>query len=248
MDWNPQQYEKFRAAREAPFDDLAALIRADERMRIVDLGCGPGTLTRKLGDRFADAELVGVDSSAAMLTEAGERTAPGVRFVQGSIEDFAEGRLLDGHFDLIFSNSALHWVPDHATLIAKLAARLSARGQLAVQLPADDFNSTRKIFADIAGWRHEMATLDIAEYAQLLYAAKLVDPVVLEKIYPHVLDDADAVLEWSKGTALLPYLERLPPAQHGPYVEEVRRRLHARYPERPVFFPFRRIIFYARRA
>ena len=139
-------------------------------------------------------------------------------------------------------------MPDHATLLPKLVARLSARGQLAVQLPADEYNSTRKIFADVAGWRHDMATLDIAEYAQLLYAAGLADPTVYEKIYPHVLPDADAVLEWAKGTALLPYLERLPPAQHGPYLEEVRRRLHARYPERPVFFPFRRIIFHARRA
>ena len=90
-----------------------------------------------------------------------------------------------------------------------------------------------------------MATLDIGAYAQILYAAGLTDPIVLEKIYPHVLDDADAVLEWAKGAALLPYLERLPPAQHPPFLDEVRRGLHARHPERPVFFPFRRIIFYA---
>ncbi|HEY2746841.1 MAG TPA: trans-aconitate methyltransferase, partial [Polyangia bacterium] len=133
-------------------------------------------------------------------------------------------------------------------LVGKLVARLSARGQLAVQLPADDYNSARTIFADVAGWRYEMGTLDIAAYAELLFAAKLDDIDVFEKIYPHVLADADAVLEWARGTALLPYLERLPPAQHAPYLEEVRRRLHARYPERPVFFPFRRIIFYARRA
>jgi len=217
-------------------------------MRVVDLGCGPGALTRKLAARFADAEIVGIDSSPAMLRKANEVATSGLRFVEGSIEAFADGGVLDGPFDLIFSNAALHWVPDHATLVPKLVARLTARGQLAVQLPADEYNSTRKIFADVAGWRHEMATLDIAEYAQLLYAAGLADPVVFEKIYPHVLADADAVLEWARGTALLPYIERLPPAQHAPYLEEVRRRLHARYPERPVFFPFRRIIFYARRA
>jgi trans-aconitate 2-methyltransferase len=217
-------------------------------MRVVDLGCGPGTLTRKLADRFSDAEIVGIDSSAAMLQKANELATSGLRFVQGSIEEFADGGALDGPFDLILSNAALHWVPDHATLVPKLAKRLSARGQLAVQLPADEYNSTRKIFADVAGWRHDMATLDIAEYAQLLYAAGLADPVVFEKIYPHVLADADAVLEWAKGTALLPYLERLPPAQHAPYLEEVRKRLNARYPDKPVFFPFRRIIFYARRS
>lgn len=248
MDWSPQQYEKFRAARAAPFADVVALVRPEARMRVVDLGCGPGPLTRQLADRFADAEVVGLDSSPPMLAEARALATPRLRFVEGSIEAFAAGGVVDGAFDLIFSNAALQWVPDHAALVGALAGRLSPRGQLAVQLPADEYNSTRKIFADVAGWRHQMATLDIADYAQLLYAAGFADPVVLEKIYPHLLDDADAVLEWAKGTALLPYLERLPPAQHAPYLEEVRRRLHARYPERPVFFPFRRIIFHARRA
>lgn len=248
MEWNPQQYDKFRSAREQPFADVVALIEPDGVERVVDLGCGPGNLTEKLAAQYPRAQVIGLDSSAPMLQKAAERTAPNLRFQQASIEDFAGGGALDGSFDVIFSNAALHWVPDHKALVPRLVARLSARGQLAVQLPSDDYNSTRKIFADVAGWRHEMATLDIAEYAQLLYAAGLADPLVFEKIYPHILPDADAVLEWAKGTALLPYLERLPPAQHPPYLEEVRRRLHARYPERPVFFPFRRIIFYARRA
>jgi trans-aconitate 2-methyltransferase len=249
MEWNPQQYDKFRAAREQPYVDVMALL-ADPgpRARIVDLGCGPGSLTVKLAARFADADIVGLDASAPMLAKAAELGGPRLRFVTATIEDFAAGGVVDGSFDLIFSNSALHWVPDHATLIGKLVARLSPRGQLAVQLPSDDYSPSRTIFADVAGWRYEAATLDIAAYAQLLYAAGLPDPIVLEKIYPHILDDADAVLEWAKGAALLPYLERLPPAQHAPYLEEVRRRLHARYPERPVFFPFRRIIFHGRRA
>ena len=93
-----------------------------------------------------------------------------------------------------------------------------------------------------------MATLDIAEYAQLLYAAGLADPTVFEKIYPHVLPDADAVLEWAKGTALLPYLERLPPAQRAAVSRGGAAPAACAHPERPVFFPFRRIIFYARRA
>ncbi len=248
MDWNPQQYEKFRGAREQPFDDVVALIAPAPRLRIVDLGCGTGTLTRKLAARFTDAEVIGVDSSAAMLKKAADEADPRLRFVEATIEELAAGGAVDGTFDVIFSNSALHWVADHETLIGKLAARLGARGQLAVQLPSEGYASARTIFSDVAGWRYELATLDISAYAQLLYAAGFAEPLVFEKVYPHVLADADAVLEWSKGTALLPYLERLPPAQHAPYLEEVRRRLHARFPERPVFFPFRRIIFYARRA
>ena len=244
MEWNPQQYGKFGAEREAPFVDLMALIAP--ATRVVDLGCGTGTLTRRLAEAWPQSSVVGIDSSAAMLEKA--RAAAGAQYVDGTIETFADGGVVDGVFDLIFSNSALHWVADHDKLIPKLVARLAPSGQLAVQLPADEYNSARSIFADVAGWRHQMATLDIGAYARVLHAAGLGQLTVYEKIYPHTLDDAEAVLEWAKGTALLPYLERLPPAQHAPFLDEVRRRLQARHPEKPVFFPFRRIIFYGRRA
>lgn len=248
MDWNPQQYEKFNSAREAPFHDLVALVRARSRSiaRAIDLGCGPGRLTAKLATLWPGATVIGLDSSATMLAHA--PSTENVRFVNATIEEFAAGGAVDGAFDVVFSNAALHWVADHDQIVPKLVARLNAGGQLAVQLPVDDYNSARSIFADVAGWRHQMATLDIVEYARILHKAGMEDMTVYEKVYPHMLADADAVLEWAKGTALLPYLERLPPAQHAPFLDEVLRRLRARHPETPVFFPFRRIIFYARRA
>jgi trans-aconitate 2-methyltransferase len=248
MDWDPRQYEKFRAAREQPFDDLAALLDAGGVRRVIDLGCGPGNLTRKLAERLPEAEVIGLDSSAAMLADAAQHAGPRLSFVAATIETFADGGAVDGEFDLIFSNAALHWVPEHGEVLPKLIARLRPRGQIAAQLPADDYNPARVIFADAAGWRHRMSTLDITAYAELLYASGMEALNVFEKVYPHILPDADGVLEWAKGTALLPYLARLPPAQHAPYLEEVRRRLHTCYPTRPVFFPFRRVIFYGRRA
>jgi trans-aconitate 2-methyltransferase len=246
MEWNPKQYEKFTAAREAPFFDLIALIHRRPHMSVVDLGCGTGNLSEKLANALPDADVLGLDSSPAMLESAAARARPGLRFADGRIEDFAGAGGAD--YDLIFSHSALHWASDHARLIPRLLARLKPGGQLAVQLPADDDSPARVVFADAAGWRHELGTLDIAQYAELLYAQDVADMTVYEKVYPHVLHNADAVLEWARGTALLPYLQRLPPAQHGPYLDEVRRRLLACYPGSPVFFPFRRIIFWARRA
>lgn len=246
MEWNPQQYEKFMSAREQPFVDLLARIDKRPRLRVVDLGCGPGTLTRKLAEALPDAEVTGLDSSPSMLARAAELARPGLRFVEQTIEAWADDA--GEPYDLVFSNAALQWVPDHATLVPKILARVAPRGQIVVRLPADDYNPMRAVFADAAGWRHQMATLDITAYAELLYRAGLEALDVFEKIYPHVLPDADAVLEWAKGTALLPYLERLPPAQHAPYLDEVRRRLHACYPTRPVFFPFRRVVFCAHRA
>jgi trans-aconitate 2-methyltransferase len=246
MKWNPAQYDKFNAAREAPLYDLLALVDKRPGMRVVDLGCGPGNITAKLAAALPDSDVLGIDSSAEMLATAAEHAAPKLRFEVGRIEDFAAA---SGHdYDLIFSNAALQWVPEHAYVIPRLLERLAPGGQLAVQLPADDYNPARLVFAEVAGWRYELASLDITAYAEILYGNGVTDMTVFEKVYPHVLADADAVLEWGKGTALLPYMEKLPPAQREPYLDEVRRRLHARYPQKPVFFPFRRIVFYARRA
>src|SRR5437764_347645 len=91
MDWNPEQYDKFRAAREMPFLDVAGLVDAARVRRAVDLGCGPGNLTRKLAERLHDADLVGIDSSPAMLAQAAPLGGLHLRFVQASIEEFAGG-------------------------------------------------------------------------------------------------------------------------------------------------------------
>jgi trans-aconitate 2-methyltransferase len=246
MDWNPEQYARFSAAREAPFDDLLALVPRRPRLRVVDLGCGPGILTRKLADALPDSDVLGIDSSPAMLARAAGEARPGLRFAQKSIEELVAG---DDKFDLVFSNSALHWVPDHARLIPGLLAHVVPGGQLVAQLPSDDFNPMRVIFAEAAGWRHQMGTLDISAYAQLLWQnGAREELLVLEKIYPHVLPDAAAVLEWGKGTALLPYLERLDAAGQAALLADIRARLERHFPTGPVFFPFRRTIFSARRA
>src|SRR3954468_23976629 len=86
MEWDPKKYDKFRAAREQPFADVVALIEPVAQMPVVDLGCGPGSLTRKLGERFHQAEIVGIDSSQPMLDKANELATSGLRFVAGDIE------------------------------------------------------------------------------------------------------------------------------------------------------------------
>jgi trans-aconitate 2-methyltransferase len=246
MDWDPKQYGKFMAAREAPFADLLALVGKKPGMRVVDLGCGPGNLTRKLADALDGATVVGIDNSAAMLDKAAGEARPGLTFRQQSIEDFVRS---DEKYDLVFSNAALHWVHGHETLLPALLARLDAGGQITVQLPSDDYNPMRVIFAEAAGWRHKMGTLDIAAYANLLWQhGAREDMLVFEKIYPHLVADADAVLEWGKGTALLPYLEGRDAAAQAALIADIRARLKAYYPTGPVFFPFRRTIFSARRA
>ena len=68
--WQPEQYARFQGPRTQPFRDLLAMVQRRPGMRVVDLGCGPGELTRALHDQLGAAATLGLDSSPAMLEKA----------------------------------------------------------------------------------------------------------------------------------------------------------------------------------
>src|SRR5438477_11376422 len=87
--WDPTQYDRFRDEREQPFFDLLALVRPKPGMRVVDLGCGTGKLTRTLHEHLGAAETVGVDRSDSMLAGTRDQAQPpGLRFEVGTIDAF----------------------------------------------------------------------------------------------------------------------------------------------------------------
>src|SRR5262249_52228670 len=149
--WDPQQYERFRSERKQPFLDLLALVQPRPGMRVVDLGCGTGDLTVELHRTLQARETLGLDSSSSMLAKA--PAEPGVRFAEGDIERFR-----GGPFDLIFSNAALHWVPDHPALLKRLTAALAPGGQLAVQMPANEEHASHQTAVEVAK-SHEFKVL-----------------------------------------------------------------------------------------
>ena len=249
MPWNPAVYHKFQQQRAAPFEDLSALVHRRDGLRVIDLGCGTGELTRRLADLLPNSQVVGVDNSAEMLAEAAAYARPGLRFEQQAIED------VGGVWDLIFSHAALQWLDNHDRLIPALFRMLAPGGQLAVQMPsnhthyahvaAHELGVTEPYAGAFAGWTRNFPVLSIEDYARLLFEADAEDIIVFEKIYPHIMKDADAIADWTSGTLLVPYMERLPEALREPFMADYRTRLRARWPESPVFYGFRRTLFSA---
>ena len=128
-------------------------------------------------------------------------------------------------------------MPDHADLLPRLLRLLNPGGQLAVQLPSNHQHPTHLLIAETArdepfagalgGWVRESPVLGIEAYAELLHAAGGIDLVVLEKVYPHVLDNADAMADWTSGTAMLPYVERLPAEMRDAFMGAYREKLRS---------------------
>ena len=228
MPWNPDKYHQFQTQRSAPFDDLLKLVDIRPGLRVVDLGCGTGELTRRLADSLPDSNVLGLDASPQMLERAKEFIRPGLRFELGNQAD------LDGEWDLIFSNAALQWSDNHEQLIPNLFNRLAPGGQIAVQVPSNHNSTAHLTIIDVAGrepfvsalggWTRQSPVLPIETYAELLFREEAQEILVFEKVYPHVLENADAILDWISGTALVPYFERLG-EQKDEFMNELQKEL-----------------------
>ena len=254
--WDADQYEKFRGERSRPFFDLLSRIPDGSYKSIFDLGCGTGDLTAVLADQWPEARVIGVDNSDEMLAAAAAHADPGrLDFVKDDIATWKSAQPAD----LIVSNAAFHWVPDHEALIRRVAEFLGKKGILAVQVPANFDSPSHTLLRDtIAGgpWagklegclRHDIV-LPPSRYVEISWSCGLrID--AWETIYQHVLAGKDAVLEWMKGTGLRPVVKALEGAERDEFLSAYAARLRAAYPETPsgTIFSFRRVFFVARKS
>ena len=254
-DWNPAIYERYKAQRDRPALDLLLRIPGDlDPSEVWDLGCGTGEHAALLAARHPGAAVHGLDSSEAMLRSARRRPAK-VDWRLGDIAAFAP----DVAPDLIFSNAALQWVPGHATLFPALAGALASEGVLACQIPMTGEGLWRELLRETAReprWAarfegdeptHADAPSDYYGWLAPLCGGG-VDIWTTE--YLHLLQGDDPVLDWARGTALIPYLNALAPAERPAFEDSFGEKVRAAYPAREdgvTLLPFRRLFIVARR-
>jgi trans-aconitate 2-methyltransferase len=248
--WSPQQYERFAREREQPFWDLLAMVEPTPGGAAVDLGCGTGELTRALHERTGASETVGVDSSARMLERA--PAAAGLGFDHRDIRDYEPPAPLA----LVFSNAALHWLPDHRALFARLRSWLTPGGQLAVQMPDNMDAITHRTAAEVArdprfapqlqSAERRGALLSAEEYAVLLHELGFAQQTVVRRIYAHLLPGRDDVVEWFRGSLLTEYERNLPREVFDDFLAAYRATLLPRLDDRrPYLLPFPRLLLWA---
>ena len=258
--WDPGQYHRFADHRLRPALELLSRVPITGASLVCDLGCGSGNVTRIIAERFSDARVAGVDVSNEMLAKAAEAPSR-IEWIRADIAQWEPERAPD----LIYSNAALHWVDDHATLFPRLFGFVAPGGCLAVQMPLS-FSMTshvlmRETLADggaggsalgdesLAAAVARKWVLDAGVYYDLL-APEAGSVDVWETEYLQRLEGEDPVLEWVKATGLRPILNGLQGTERQRFIEVYRERLRRAYPRRAgghVLYPFRRLFVVATR-
>ncbi|WP_439693684.1 methyltransferase domain-containing protein [Curtobacterium sp. SP.BCo] len=257
MRWDPARYAAFGDERSRPFHELVAQVGLEAPRRVVDLGCGPGTLTATLAARWPTASVVGIDSSAEML--ASPPTGPGLSFELGSIEDWTPGPT----DDVVVTNAALQWVPSHVSLLPAWLDAMPSGSWFAMQVPGNFGSPSHALMRSVAaegpwasaldGVLREDPVLDPAGYLGIMLDAGL-EARAWETTYAQLLPGADPVLAWVRGTGLRPALQALDAADPSggltaAYESRYATALREAYPAgaHGTVYPFRRVFAVGRK-
>lgn len=249
--WDVGQYTKFADQRMRPGLDLIGHLPATDPETVVDLGCGNGSLTRILHQRWPQALVIGIDGSADML-EVARPTDPGITWLETEIGRWQPDNLVD----VIYSNAALHWVSDHACLFARLLQSVKPGGCLAVQMPDNWDQPSHTIpeqMLDSGSWpdsarsaflRHPVGSA--SDYRRWLQEASSVD--LWRTTYYQTLVGDNPVLEWVKGSVLAPVMAAMNLQMRKLFEARLAEAYAAAYPPEPdkaTLFAFSRLFIVA---
>lgn len=253
MKWDPLKYVQFGDYRDRPFFDLTGRIHSERPRQVVDLGCGPGTLTATLAQRWPDAQVVGLDSSAEMLAKAAKAViqAEGQSGLTFELADIAHW-MPSAETDVVVTNAALRWVPGHQEMLGRWLAVLRPGAWFGMQVPGNFNAPSHSLMRELAGtarWRPFLEGVlrggesvgEPDDYLRIMLDAGC-SADAWETTYLQVLSGPEPVLEWVRGTALRPVLAVLSVEEGRAFEAEYAAALRVAYPETPhgTVFPFRR--------
>lgn len=250
--WDPSEYLKFKDERTRPSIDLVSRINIFSPETVIDIGCGPGNSTEVLKKRWPGCTITGIDNSPEMIEKA-KQDFPDQKW---HIQDAS---CIDSNtkYDVVFSNAAIQWIPDHEKLVPDFLQLVRANGALAIQTPLFNGMPVRNIiddtFKDVTG-KDDFNINNIFTFhdAQFYYdlLANIVERLEMwETSYIHIMDSHKKIIEMIRSTGMKPYLESIDDIDTKlEFEKNILNRTEAVYKTEKngkVLFPFRRLFFIA---
>lgn len=204
------------------------LLSLKEGDRVIDLGCGDGSLTQKLADMGAD--VLGIDASAEMIALA-KKTHPNLPFERADALEFSANPPADA----VFSNAVFHWIDakDHPLLLSRINRALRPGGVLACEFGGKGNNGAihaalKKIFAK-RGLEYECPFYfpSVGEYATLLERAGF--KVEFASLFDRPTEQAgeDGLANWIRMFDKIPF-EGIPAREADEIMAEAARELEGK--------------------
>ncbi len=135
FNWNGETYAAANSIQSSVGEALIDSVRFSPDMSVLDAGCGSGNLTALLAKKVPNGHVLGVDSSESMIEKArglmGLQSVSNLEFRKCAINEIE----FKEQFDLIFSNSVLHWVVETADGLCRLFRALKPGGDIILQFP-----------------------------------------------------------------------------------------------------------------
>ena len=213
--WTSDSYRTNAAYVPALGAAVFSLLNPQPGERILDVGCGEGSLTERLA--AAGASVVGIDTSDEMVAEARSRGLD-ARLID------AEQLPFDREFDAVFSNAALHWVRDHDAMLAGVYRALKPGGRFVAEFGGHGNIAAIQVAIRSVLARHKWETnihrfyATPAEYSARLHAhnfnVKEID------LIPRPTPLPTGIRGWLE-TFERATLDRIPENQREPFIREV---------------------------
>lgn len=261
MKWDPTKYTEFANYRGRPYQDLLGQLGEINPTHVIDLGCGPGNMTKLLAEKWPEAQIHGLDSSPEMISRAQQTVnLPNLSFAQVDAREWHP----DAQTDLLFSNAMLQWIPEHRELLKVWLDELRPGASVALQMPGNFGSPSHTVMRQVADsdkWsgrlagvlRHDDAVGEPEDYQRLLIDAGF-QANVWESTYHQVMAGEQPILDWVRGTALLPIKAVLSAEDYLEFETDYSVAVSTHYPSlqtpdggKLTNFPFRRIFITGRK-
>jgi len=214
LDFDGEKYKRASNQQKAWGRTLISELGLTGGERILDLGCGDGTLTAELAQLVPHGFVLGVDASASMIrTARNDHAGINVRFEQLDINaiDF------EAEFDVVFSNATLHWIKDHRKLLRNIFRSLKERGSARFQFAGDgNCSNLIRILKEVISqerfaacfrnfdWPWYMPAVD--EYRALLEEVLFAEKKVWGENADKYFESPEAMTKWIDQPSLVPFL------------------------------------------